>query len=439
MQRLFRHWDRIGERGVVREYLSGFGNDFASEAVSGALPPNNSPLESSLGLYSELISGTTFSAPRAVNRRSYVFRNRPSTVASRFEPFAHSSFLTPPLPIPPPPSPLRWKAFSESGVDGDFLDGITTLCGNGSPKLQMGCAIHFYRATRSMTDRVFANADSEMIVLPQTGALSIRTEFGVIEATPGDVVLIPRGIKFRVDITGFARGFVAENFGRPMVLPELGLIGSHGQANAIEFKAPVADYEVGGQTEYINKFAGQLWRTELDHSPFDVVAWRGNLTPTKFDMRRFVALGSATVDHPDPSIFCALTSPSDCVLGGNLDFMILPPRWVVAENTFRPPGFHRNCVAEFLSIIEGAHDSKGGDFAPGAASLHNHWVPHGPDKATVDAGRKADQAPRKLHDTLVFMFETRLPLEVSEIAMTAPERDRNYPDVWRDMEPGFVI
>lgn len=422
------------------EYQYGFGNEFASEAMPGALPHGqNSPQRPPLGLVSELISGTTFSAPRSLNRRSYVFRIRPSVLERDFERRDCGDFRTAPLDVAPYPGALRWSPFAEPASPTDFIDGLFTLCGNGSAKLQIGMAIHVFRANAAMERRVFANADAEMLVLPQLGAIRVMTEFGLIEAAPGEVVLLPRGMKFRIDpIDGYARGFVAENYGQPFGLPDLGLLGSHGLANAIDFHVPVAAFEDSNeQVEYVHKFAGQLWTTVLGHSPFDVVAWRGNLAPSKFDMRRFVAMGSATTDHPDPSIFCALSSPSSNVSGANVDFMILPPRWVSAEGTFRPPGFHRNCVAEFLGIISGKHDSKGSNFVPGAASLHNNWVPHGPDIPTFEAARSAELAPTKLEDTLVFMFETRYPLELTSAAFDSEARQRDYPSCWDGFRKRF--
>ena len=418
-------------------YQPGFGNEFATEAMPGALPQwQNSPLRVPFGLVSELVSGTAFAAPRKLNRRSYLFRIRPSTIAQPFAPLAHGTFLTPPLPIEPSPAPLRWGPADMPDEPTDFIDGMLTMCGNGSPKMQVGLALHLYRANTPMRARAFANADGEMLIVPQQGAIHLVTELGRLDVAPGELALIPKGMKIRVELpAGSSRGFVCENFGLPFVLPELGVIGSHGLANAIDFETPVAAFEEDDTTvQLVHKFAGNLWATELDHSPFDVVAWRGNWAPAKYDMRRFAVMGAAIVDHPDPSIFCALTSPSSDVAGGNVDFMILPPRWVVAEHTFRPPGYHRNSVAEILALIEGSSESRAGKFPPGSLSLHNHWTAHGPDVATFEAARKAVLQPQKIEDTLIAMWETRYPLEIAQAAMDAPFRQKTAAQGWA----GFV-
>ena len=424
----------IGQR--ERGYQTGFGNELESEAVAGALPlGQNSPQQHPLGLFSELISGTTFSAPRALNRRTYLFRVRPSVIHGRFVPTAHPTFLTPPLGLPPSPNQLRWDPWPMPSDPTDFLDGIATICGNGAPSGQQGMAIHVYRANRPMTDRFFVNADGEMLLIPDRGGLEVATEMGRMEVHPGELALVPRGVRFRADpIDADARGFICENYGLPFRLPELGLIGSNGLANAADFQIPEAAFEVREQPcTLINKFDGHFWSAALPHSPLDVVAWRGSYVPYKFDMRRFVAMGTATVDHPDPSIFCALTSPSDDVLGGNADLMVLPPRWAVAEHSFRPPGFHRNCVAEFLAIVVGQHEAKASGFQPGGTSLHNHWAAHGPDAETYELGRVASQAPRKIDGSLVFMIETRRPLQLSPMAAEAPQLQPSYADGWQAM------
>ncbi|MEY2927469.1 MAG: hypothetical protein RL367_1946 [Pseudomonadota bacterium] len=421
-------------------YQAGFGNEFASETVPGALPVGqNSPQRPPLGLYSELISGTTFTAPRAFNRRSYVFRARPSAHAIAFAPVDAGSFKTPPLDIPPYPGALRWAPFDHDQAPADFIAGLTTVCGNGSPQSQTGLAIHVYCANRSMTGRAFSNGDGEMLIIPQQGALRITTELGVLEAVPGELLLLPRGIKFRVDlIDDSARGFVCENYGLPFILPELGLIGSHGNANAIDFQVPVAACDDGDlPTVITHKYCGALWSAQLPHSPFDVAAWRGNWYPCKYDMRRFNTVGSLSWDHPDPSIFCALTSPSHDVMGANVDLLILPPRWVVAEHSFRPPGFHRNAAAEFLGLITGSHDSRNSGFPPGSMSLHNNWTAHGPDLATLDAGQAAELKPQKIEDSMVFMLETRFPFQHSAAAMNAPNRQTDCAQGWAGFQRRF--
>ncbi|MDP3550786.1 MAG: homogentisate 1,2-dioxygenase [Novosphingobium sp.] len=425
---------------MPRQYQYGFANEFATEALPGALPRGqNSPQHAPYGLVSELVSGTSLAAPRAQNRRSYLFRIRPSTGTHAFTPFALDNFQTPPLAIAPYPGALRWGPFPLGEAECDFLDGIETVAANGSPGGHAGMALHIYRATRSMEGRVFSNGDGDMLMLPQQGALSIVTELGVIDVAPGEFALLPKGLKFRVDLTGAeARGFICENYGLPFVLPDLGLIGSHGLANSIDFMTPVAAFEDSDVAcTLIHKFAGNFWSADIGYSPFDVVAWRGNWAPCKYDMRNFAVIGALSHDHPDPSIFCALSSPSDAVAGGNVDFMILPPRWVVAEHTFRPPGFHRNAVAEILGLIEGSHDARSSDFAPGSMSLTNNWVAHGPDTRTFEVARTAPLEPRYDNDTLVFMLETRFPLQLTRRAMEAGNRRVNCAQTWAGFTKRF--
>jgi homogentisate 1,2-dioxygenase len=425
----------------VPGYMLGFGNEFESQAEPGALPSGqNCPQSLKYGLVSELISGTTFSAPRALNRRSYLFRIRPSVVHGNFERAASSNFVSAPFAAAPDPNQMRWGAYRLPDEPTDFLEGIMTICGNGDVKSQTGTAIHWFACNRSMIDQAFSNADGEMLCIVQYGQLRFVTELGILNCGVGEIAVVPRGVKFRVELPdGPARGFVCENYGAPFRLPELGLIGSTGLANAYDFLVPVAAYEdIERPIRWIHKYGGNLWSSQLDHSPFDVVAWRGNNAPYKYDMRRFVAMGTATVDHPDPSIYCALTSPSDFVAGGNVDLMILPERWLVAEHTFRPPGFHRNSVAEFLSIVVGRHDSKGASFEPGGASLHNNWAPHGPDAITLERGRTASPTPQKLDNTLVFMLETRYPLQVTTAALESPARERDYAQGWAGFKKQFT-
>jgi homogentisate 1,2-dioxygenase len=422
------------------QYQLGLANEFASEAIAGALPQGqNSPQKLPFGLVSELVSGTTFSAPRTLNRRSYLFRIRPSTVANPFQRLENGGFLTPPLPIEPYPGALRWGPADTPATPTDFLQSLLTVCGNGSPKSQSGMALHIYNANASMKACAFANADGEMLIVPQQGNILVVTELGRLDVAPGEFLLVPKGMKIRVELPGEAsRGLVCENYGLPFVLPALGLIGSHGLANAIDFQSPVAAFEDDdGPVQLVHKFAGNLWATELDHSPFDVVAWRGNWAPAKYDMQRFAAMGTVGVDHPDPSIYCALTSPSNHIAGGNVDVMVLPPRWMVAEHTFRPPGYHRNAVAEIMTLIQGTSESRASAFPPGSLSVHNPWTPHGPDVKTFEAARNAPLQPMKIEGALMFMLETRYPLELAPLAMDAPFRQSKPAQGWGGFRKRF--
>ena len=343
-------------------YLSGFGNEFATEALAGALPVGqNSPQRAPYGLYAEQISGTAFTAPRSHNRRSWMYRIRPAAVHLPFElresPAIVSDFATVP---PTPPNQLRWDPLPMPTEPADFIEGWVTMAGNGAPDAMHGCAIHLYAANRSMERRFFYNADGELLIVPQQGRLQIDTELGRIAIEPQEIAVIPRGVRFRVDLPdGEARGYICENFGALFRLPDLGVIGSNGLANPRDFLTPAAWYEdVEGDFELLAKFSGRLWSARIGHSPLDVVAWHGNYAPYKYDLRRFNAIGSISYDHPDPSIFLVLQSPSDTPGVDSIDFVIFPPRWLTAENTFRPPWFHRNVASEFMGLIHGAYDAK---------------------------------------------------------------------------------
>ncbi|GDY41650.1 homogentisate 1,2-dioxygenase [Streptomyces antimycoticus] len=347
-------------------YASGFGNEHSSEAVPGALPiGRNSPQRAPLGLYAEQLSGSAFTEPRATNRRSWLYRIRPSAAHPPFTRIAGGALRGAPFTeAAPDPNRLRWDPLPEPPEGTDFLSGLWTLGGNGDATQRAGMAIHLYAANAPMTDRVFSDADGELLIVPERGGLLLRTEFGLLRAEPGHVALIPRGVRFRVEpLEPSVRGYVCENYGRPFTLPDLGPIGANGLANPRDFLAPVAAYEdVEGArpVEVVNKFCGNLWAATYDHSPLDVVAWHGNHVPYVYDLRRFNVLGTISYDHPDPSIFTVLTSPSDTPGLAGVDFVVFAPRWLVGEDTFRPPYFHRNVMSEYMGLIEGAYDAKTG-------------------------------------------------------------------------------
>jgi len=408
-----------------RNYLSGFGNDFATESIAGTLPTGqNSPQRVAHGLYAEQLSGTPFTAPRHLNRRSWLYRIRPSVL---HEPFTELRGA-PELVVTP--NQLRWDPFPIG--DSDFVDGLIPICGNDVLN------VFVYTATRSMADRFFYDADGELLIVPQQGALTIRTELGVIEVAPGEIAVIQQGIKFSVDVSEPARGYICENHGALLRLPDLGLIGSNGLANSRDFLTPVAAFEErDGDFELVAKFGGRLWSARIDHSPLDVVAWHGNYAPYKYDLRRFNAINTVSFDHPDPSIFTVLTSPSDTPGTANLDFVIFPRRWMVAEHTFRPPYFHRNIMNEYMGLIFGTYDAKAEGFLPGGASLHNCMSGHGPDAATFEQASSAALEPRYIGDTLAFMFETRLILRPAQSALDAPQLQRDYWKCWQGLKKNF--
>lgn len=423
-----------------RQYQSGFGNQFSTEAVEGALPRGrNSPQKVSLGLYAELVSGSAFTAPRAENHRSWLYRRQPSVVTGGYAPYAQPFLKTgAKAGVAMPPDPLRWHPAPIPETPLDFVDGLRTVVVNGDPDAQCGMAAHLYLANRSMQRRAFVNADGEMLLVPQEGEITITTELGVLDVKPGEVALLPRGIAFKVTVAGPSRGYVCENYGAPFRLPELGPIGSNGLANPRDFLAPVAAFEdAQGDYEIVKKYGGALWRATQKHTPFNVVAWHGNLAPLKYDTANFMTIGSISFDHPDPSIFTVLTSPSDTPGTANCDFVIFPPRWMVAEDTFRPPWYHRNLMSEFMGLVYGQYDAKPEGFKPGGMSLHNCMVPHGPDTEAFDKASNAPLAPHKLDNTLAFMFESRWRFHPTEFALNEAPLDKAYADCWAGLGDHF--
>ncbi len=424
------------------QYMSGFHNDFQTEALSGALPiGRNSPQRAPYGLYPEQLSGTAFTAPRAANRRSWLYRIQPSVVQSEYRRNTAAGLQPPNCNEPPDPNPMRWDPLPIPQEPTDFITGLLTYCLNGDIAAQIGCSIHLYACNQDMTDTFFYDADGELLIVPQLGELLVHTELGRLALAPGEIAVIPRGVKFQVRLasnTKAARGYVCENFGALLQLPERGPIGANGLASARDFLTPVAAYEQRtGEFTLLAKFQGHLWACTLDHSPLDVVAWHGNYTPYKYPLTRFNVINTVSFDHPDPSIFTVLSSPSATPGSANLDFVIFPPRWLVAEDTFRPPYFHRNVMSEFMGLVHGAYDAKAEGFQPGGASLHNGLTPHGPDAKTFKTAAQAPLQPVYLSDTLAFMFESRYPYRVTPQALNAAFRQHDYVQVWQDLLPRF--
>ena len=424
------------------KYQQGFGNQFTTEALPGSLPEGrNSPQHCPYGLYAEQFSGTAFTAPRQSNRRSWLYRIRPAAVLDRpFRPLPHRGLAGRFDSFSAAPNPLRWSPPPIPREPLDFVDGLLTLGGTGSPETCTGCGIHWYLANRPMRDRFFYDADGELLIVPQLGRLRVATELGIIEAAPQEVLLIPRGLRFRVELPdGQARGYICESFGAPMRLPDLGPIGSNGLANPRDFQTPVAWFEDrAGEMELVAKFCGELWSATLDHSPLDVVAWHGNNAPCKYDLRRFNTMGSVSYDHPDPSIFLVLQSASDTPGVDSVDFVIFPPRWLAMEDTFRPPWFHRNVASECMGLIHGVYDAKAGGFEPGGASLHNCMTGHGPDAETFERALEADTArPQRIGDTMAFMFETRTVIRPTPLALELPQLQPDYAQCWRGLTKRF--
>ncbi|HEX8288289.1 MAG TPA: homogentisate 1,2-dioxygenase [Pyrinomonadaceae bacterium] len=424
------------------QYQSGFGNEFATEAIKGALPiGQNSPQKAPLGLYAEQFSGTAFTVPRVNNRRTWTYRIRPSVMHKPFERIDNKSLVSKFDELETTPNQLRWNPMPMPETETDFVDGITTIAGNGDLFAQSGIAIHIFACNKNMKERFFYNADGEMLVVAEKNRVRFLTELGVLEIGSGEIAVLPRGLKFRVELPdGEARGYICENYAAQFRLPDLGPIGANGLANPRDFETPVAWYEnVEKPCEIVAKFGGNLWACETDHSPLDVVAWHGNYAPCKYDLRRFNTIGSVSFDHPDPSIFTVLTSPSGETGVANCDFVIFPDRWLVAENTFRPPWYHRNIMSEYMGLCYGQYDAKEEGFVPGGGSLHNQMSAHGPDLDAFEKASNAELKPQKLEGTMAFMFESRYIIRPTKYAMETSELQHEYFEVWQKLKKNFKL
>lgn len=427
---------------MALEYQSGFANHFSTEAVPGALPlGQNSPQKSPLGLYAEQISGTAFTAPRHLNRRTWVYRVQPSVTHGEFrERLAHEAFSRNHLVEDLSPIQYRWNASALPKGKVDFLSSLRCLAGNGDAEAQTGMNYYVYAATANDDTSYFYSADGEWLFLPVEGTLLLKTELGDLEIAPREIAVIPRGLRFQVQLKGkSARGYICENMGAPFRLPDLGPIGANGLANPRDFLTPVASYEQKrGKFRLVAKFLGELWQTKLDHSPLDVVAWHGNYCPYKYDLSLFNTINTVSFDHPDPSIFTVLTSPSDTPGTPHMDFVIFPPRWMVAENTFRPPYFHRNAMSELMGLIEGAYDAKEDGFVPGGTSLHNCMSGHGPDAQTFEKASNVKLSPQRYEKTLAFMLESRFVIRPTRWSLATKDlAQENYVECWSGLDPLF--
>ncbi len=423
-------------------YQPGFGNEHSSEALPGALPIGQfSPQKCPYGLYAEKFSSTAFTVARAGNRRTWFYRIRPSVVQSDFHRIDDGLLRSGPITeVATPPNQLRWDAFPIPTQPTDFVQGLATVAANGNAAMQQGMGVHMYLANHSMVRRFFYNADGEMLLVPQQGRVVAFTECGVLDAGPGEILLIPRGMKFRIELPdGPSRGYVCENYGALFTLPERGPVGSDGFSNARDFLAPTAAYvDQRGDFELICKFGGHLYVCEIKHSALDVVAWVGNSVPYKYDLARFNVMGTVSYDHPDPSIFTVMTSPSDSAGTANVDFVIFPPRWIVTEHTFRPPWYHRNVMSEFMGLIKGVYDAKEEGFVPGGASLHNCMSAHGPDRDAFEKATNAALKPVYMADTMAFMFESRYVIQPTRFALECPQRQKDYVRCWDGLESHFT-
>ncbi len=424
-------------------YQTGFGNYFESEALANALPQGqNSPQKVPFGLYAEQLNGTAFTSPRATNLRSWLYRILPSVKKKPFTPYTHFSIHSENTLIAEcSPNPMRWDPIPHAKSEIDFIDSWLRFAGHGSPQTLQGGMIYLYACNTSMKNRYFYNADGDLLIIPQEGRLLIKTEFGILNIGPGEIALIYRGIQFTVELLEKnAKGYISENFGAHYTLPERGLIGANGLTNNRDFQAPTACFEdKNGVFQLICKFQNTLWQSELDYSPLNVVAWHGNYVPYQYDLRKFNTMNTVSYDHADPSIFTVLTSPSAILGTANLDFVIFPSRWMVAEHTFRLPYYHRNSMNEFMGLIYGKYDAKGVNFCPGSSSIHNCMVPHGPDANAYEKGRDEELKPCYYDDTLAFMLESQFPWMPSQLALNSKLLQKNYWDCWQGLKKEFQV
>lgn len=432
--------DGSGVKANEITYISGFGNEHASEALPGALPiGQNSPQRVPYGLYAEQITGTAFTAPRAENQRTWLYRIRPTVKHKTFQKIDRGLWRTAPLrEFELTPNRMRWEPTELPAEPVDFVQGMRTVVANGDPEQRVGAAIHIYTATKSMENRVFANHEGEFVIVPYSGSLRIVTELGILDIMVGEIALIPRAVKFRVELSdGPSQGFVCENYGQPMHLPELGPLGGSGMTNPRDFLAPVARYEDSDEPgEVVVKFGGNLWSCEIGHSPFDVVAWHGTQVPYKYNLLHFNVVNSVSFDHTDPSIFTILTSASGLPGTANVEFVAFPPRWIVGEHTFRPPWFHRNVMSEFVGMIQGASESRAHAFAPGSHTLHNSMAAHGPDPMVFEKATAAELKPERLEGILA-LFESRFPFRVAKSAIENKGLLSGYDGNWDGLKKHF--
>ena len=424
------------------KYMEGWGNHFVTEALPDSLPKNqNTPQVCPYGLYAEQLSGTSFTTPRVGNQRSWLYRIKPSVCHKPFLKYDKAPKLSTNdfSKAEPTPNQIRWQPFEIPKEPTDFIDGMITVCGAGSPELKVGAAVHIYGCNTSMKDKSFYNSDGDFLIVPQQGTLDIQTEFGFLEVHPGEIAVIQRGIQFSVAVDGPTRGYICEVYNGHYKIPDLGPIGANGLANPRDFLTPVAAYEKReAKWIQVNKFLGGYFYHEKDHSPYNVVAWHGNYAPYKYDLANFNAVNTVTYDHMDPSIFTVLTCGSGEPGVAAIDFVIFPPRWTVAEKTFRPPYYHRNTMSEYMGLVRGMYEAKQEGFLPGGGSLHSCMTPHGPDTATFEKQSTIELTPSKIpDDTLAFMFESTYMFKISEFALNH-KIDLDYYKCWEGLSSHFT-
>ncbi|KAK0434287.1 homogentisate 1,2-dioxygenase [Armillaria borealis] len=409
--------------GDPYKYQVGFGNRFASEAIPGILPQGqNHPQKNKYGLYMEGMTGSPFVAPRPQNLHAFMYRIRPSLDHKKFvrlpdSPDMESNFLPTNPKVHISPTQLNWAPppFPSSKDEVDFIAGLKTIGGNGEPTAREGLALHIYLANADMKNKAFCDSDGDMLVVPQQGRLDVQTEFGRMMVRPGELMVIQKGMKFKVSLPdGPSRGYVQEIFGSHFELPDLGPIGGHGMANPRDFEVPLASFEID-ETSWEGKIGGQLFSAAQDHIPFDVVAWQGNYVPYKYAMEKFIFVGSVSKDHLDPSVFTVLTAKSKATGIPLVEILTVSERWNVASDTFRPPYYHRNNATEILCFISG---ERGGRYVPGGIVLQTVFCPHGPPPEVHKAAIVAELKPERISKgSMAIAIETPMILSMTDYAM----------------------
>eukprot|EP01091_Cochliopodium_minus_P012652 TRINITY_DN3878_c0_g1_i1.p1 TRINITY_DN3878_c0_g1~~TRINITY_DN3878_c0_g1_i1.p1 ORF type:complete len:431 (-),score=119.29 TRINITY_DN3878_c0_g1_i1:49-1341(-) len=424
------------EKDKKYDYLVGFGNHHATEAVKGVLPiGQNSPQKCEKGLYAEQLSGTAFTVPRLSNSRSWLYRIKPSVCHTPLKETENGEISYDFSEIDP--NQIRWLPYQFDKKGSTFVSGMKTITGSGDPCMKEGLAIHVYTADTSMKDTAFCNSDGDFLIVPQKGALDIQTEFGWLYVSPGEIVVIPRGIRYAVNLEEESRGYILEVFTGHFKLPDLGPIGANGLANPRDFLAPVANFEDRDcEFTLIQKYAGKLFTAKYKESVFNVVGWHGNYYPYKYDLSRFHVMNSVSFDHPDPSIFTVLTCPTNEVGVACADFVIFPPRWQVIEKSFRPPYFHRNTMSEYMGLIFGKYEAKEEGFLPGGGSLHSCMISHGPDTQCYEKESTKELIPERIENTLAFMFETTYILKLTNYGKNTKKQE-NYYECWSGLKNNF--
>lgn len=412
-------------------YLEGFGNYHHSEAFPGANPIGmNSPQKPALGLLTERISGSSFTAPRDHNLQTWLYRTVSSLSHSEYTLYGTEDSTTGHIT----PNSYLWPSFQTS--DDDWTSQ-RLLSSTGDANTKTGLAIRLYAISKDMQpNTVFSSLDGDMLIIPQAGgSLDIQTELGKLLVRPNEIAVIPRGVRHRITLpNGPTRGYICELFQGHFRLPELGPIGSCSLANQRDFQIPTAIYDGkleadiavpnrGSDWTIISRMASKLWSCTQDHTPFDVAGWHGTFYPYKYDLGRFSILGSILFDHPDPSIFTVLTAPSNREPGTSVvDFAIIPPRWNMMEDTYWPPYYHRNTMSEFSGpiVYDQAHEwHKEHSFKPYGAQLNGTMTAHGPSKEVHQAARESDLKPKKvgMEGLTIFLLETECPMRVQNWAV----------------------